>query len=117
MTISEAAGVSVTPFIDFSFELEFDILDGSKTASGGFAPSSKFPTIISLDAQEEVGSGGSARRDDAVVVTDSGEAACESGVMVASVFDFAVDAWVTGRWDKEAVYNKTISVLDKCFSF
>lgn len=111
MTISEAAEVSVTPFINYSFELDFDILNGSKTASGGFAPSSQFPTIIALDAQEEVGSGKNA------TVTDAGAAVCENGVVVASGFDFVVEAWITGKWDKDAIYNKTTTVVDKCFAF
>lgn len=113
MTISEAAGVSVTPFIDYSFELDFNILNGSKIATGGIAPSSRFPTSIALDAQEEVGSGSG----ETPTVTDADGAACEDGVEMVSSFDFVLEAWVTGKWDKESVFNKTFSVLDKCFSF
>lgn len=115
MTISETAGVSVTPFIDYSFELDFNILNGSRIASGGIAPSSRFPTTVALDAQEAVGSGSAGETP---TVTDAGSGAtCEDGVEVVSAFDFALEAWVTGKWDKESVFNKTFSVLDKCFTF
>lgn len=105
--------MSVTPFISYSFELDFDILNGTHKASGGIAPSSDFPTTIALSAEQEIGSGSG----ETATITGAGDAVCEDGLELVSNFDFALDAWITGEWDKEAVYNKTIPVLDKCLSF
>lgn len=116
VSISEAAGVSVTPFVQSNFDLAFSLLNGTYDITGGIAPRSSFPTVIALDANESVGAGASS--DVAPTVTDkiSGET-CTDGVEVISTFNFALDAYVTGKWDDEILYNVSIPVLDQCQSW
>lgn len=113
VTISEAAGVAVRPFVTTLVALEFEILGGAHNASGGIAPQSSFPTTISLAAEQEIGGG----KGENVTITEAGSAGCETGVEVVSDFDFALDAFVTGRWDDEYAFNVSIPVLDQCFAW
>lgn len=116
VNVSEAAGVSVTPFVQSNFDLAFSLLNGTYDISGGIAPRSSFPTTIALDAEQSVGAGASS--DVAPTVTDkvAGET-CTDGVEVTSIFDFALDAYVTGKWNDEVLYNVSIPVLDQCLSW
>lgn len=109
--ISEEAAVEVTPYITSTFTLDFEILGGEYNASGGISPTAKFPTEISLAAEQNIG-----KRSD-VTVMDVGSAGCENGVLVDSDFDFSLDAFVTGKWDDEYLYNVTLSILDQCLSW
>ncbi|KAF3761571.1 hypothetical protein M406DRAFT_333631 [Cryphonectria parasitica EP155] len=111
VSVSEAAGVSATPFVESNFDLAFSLLNGTRQVSGGIAPRSSFPTEISLDAEESIGSSG------VPTVTDKGDAACTDGVEVVSVFDFGLDAYVTGKWDDEYQFNVSVPVLDQCLSW
>lgn len=111
--ISEAAGVSVTPFVTSLFELDFSILGGAFNASGGIAPNVSFPTTVALDADEEIGGGKNAT----ATVTEKGSGACEDGVELVSDFDFNLDAFVTGKWNDEYAYNVSLPILDQCLSW
>lgn len=101
VNISEEAAVEVTPYVTSTFQLDFEILGGEYNVSGGVSPSSKFPTEISLAAEQDVGK----------------RASCDNGLSVDSDFDFTLFAFVSGLWDEEYLYNKTVSVLDSCISF
>lgn len=113
VTVSEAAGVAVTPYVTSSFAMEFDILGGAYNASGGIAPQAKFPTTIALDAAEEIGAG----KNTTATTTEKGTGECENGVELLSEFSFDLEAFVTGRWNDEYAYNVTIPVVDKCISW
>ncbi|CAN8096470.1 unnamed protein product [Discula destructiva] len=111
--ISEAAGVSVTPFVISSFALDFEILGGAYNVSGGIAPNSSFPTTVAVDASEVLGAG----RNETATVTDKGSAACEDGVELVSDFEFSLSAWIEGKWDDAYAYNVSVPVLDQCLSW
>lgn len=111
--ISEAAGVSIKPFVTSSFELDISILGGAFNASGGIAPNVSFPTTVALDADQEIGGG----KNETVTITDKGSGACENGVELVSEFDFSLDAFVTGRWNDEYAYNVSLPILDQCLSW
>lgn len=113
VNISEAAGVSVTPFVESDFELAFSFLNGTKEASGGIVPRSSFPTTTQLDAEESVGSG----KGETPTIAEKGSGACTDGVEVESNFLFGLDAYVTGLWNEEYFFNVSIPVLDECFSW
>lgn len=113
VTISEAADLAVRPFVTSLFALEFEILNGAHNASGGIAPQSSFPTTISLAAEQETGGG----KNGNATITEAGSAGCEIGVEVVSDFNFALDAFVTGRWNDEYALDVSIPVLDQCFSW
>lgn len=113
VSISEEAAVEVVPFVTSTFALDFSILGGEYNISGGIQPSSKFPTEISLAAEQ--GSAGSKRSE--VTVTEAGAAGCSNGVQVESNFDFSLYAFVSGMWDDEYLYNVTVAVLDECLSW
>lgn len=107
VTISEEAGVEVTPFITSSFVLDIGILGGAYNATGGIAPSVGFPTEISLALAQEIGT---------PAASDANVVACTQGLGIESNFTFALDAFVTGRWNDEYLYNVTLPILDKCIS-
>lgn len=111
--ISEAASVSVTPYVVSSFALEFEILGGAYNASGGIAPNSSFPTTVALDASQGIGGG----QNGTATATDKGDGACEDGVELKSVFDFSLLAWVEGKWDDAYAFNVSLPVLDQCLSW
>lgn len=111
--VSEAAGLSVTPYVVSSFALDFEILGGAYSASGGIAPSSSFPTTVALDATQEIGGG----KNETATRTEKGSAACEDGVELVSDFEFSLRAWVEGKWDEEYAYNVSLPVLDQCLSW
>lgn len=113
MEISEAASVSVTPYVVSSFALNFEILDGAYNASGGIAPNSSFPTTVALDANQEIGGG----QNETATVTKKGDGACEDGVELVSDFDFSLRAWVEGKWDDDYAFNVSVPVLDQCLSW
>lgn len=113
VTVSEAASVAVTPYVTTSFAMEFDILGGTYTASGGIAPQAKFPTSIALDASEEIGAG----KGETATTTEKSTGECANGVELLSELSFSLDAFVTGHWDDEYAYNVTLPVVDKCISW
>lgn len=111
--ISEAAGVSINPFVTSIFEIDLSILGGDFNVSGGIAPNVSFPTTVALDANQDIGGG----RNETVTVTDKGDGACENGVELVSNLDFSLDAFVVGQWDDEYAYNVSLSILDQCLSW
>ncbi|KAJ4392263.1 hypothetical protein N0V93_005888 [Gnomoniopsis smithogilvyi] len=111
--ISEAAGVSVNPFVTSLFELDLSILGGVFNVSGGIAPNVSFPTTVALDADQEIGGG----KNETVTITDKGSDACENGVELVSDFDFSLDAFVVGQWNDEYAYNVSLPILDQCLSW
>lgn len=113
VTISEAAGVEVTPFITTNFTLGFEILGGALNVSGGVAPQSSFPTVLTVGAEQVIGAG----KNETATVTDTGATGCDQGVAVSSIFDFSVDAFVSGKWNDEYAFNTSKSVLDKCYTW
>lgn len=111
--ISEAAGVSVNPFVTSLFELDLSILGGVFNVSGGIAPNVSFPTTVALDANQEIGGG----KNETVTATDKGSEACENGVELVSSFDFSLDAFVVGQWNDQYEYNVSLPILDQCLSW
>lgn len=111
--ISEAAGVSINPFVTSMFELDLSIMGGVFNVSGGIAPNASFPTTVALDANQEIGGG----QNETVTVTDKGSDACENGVELVSDFNFNLDAFVTGQWNEEYAYNVSLPILDQCLSW
>lgn len=114
VSISEAAAVAVTPYVTSTFALDFALLGGVYNVSGGIAPSSRFPTEVALAAEQ-----GAGRRSESATGGSASAAAagCDDGVSVDSDFEFSLVAFVTGSWEKEYLYNKSVSVLDSCLSF
>lgn len=111
--ISEAAEVSVNPFVTSLFELELSILGGALNVSGGIAPNVSFPITVAVDADQEIGGG----KNETATATDKGSGACENGVELVSDFDFNLDAFVTGQWNDEYAYNVSLPILDQCLSW
>lgn len=111
VSVSEEAAVAVVPFVTSTFALDFSLLGGAFNVSGGIQPSSKFPTEISLVAEQ--GSGSTKRTSD----VSAADSTCDNGVQVDSDFDFSLYAFVSGEWNDEYLYNVTLSVLDECLSW
>ncbi|PSR81559.1 hypothetical protein BD289DRAFT_484360, partial [Coniella lustricola] len=110
-TIGEA---SVTPYVQSTFDLAFSLLNDTYTVSGGISPRSSFPTIVTLDAGVSPGS----TNDVVPTVTDKDiTGTCTDGIELLTVFDFAMNAYVTGKWANEVLYNVSIPVVDQCVSW
>jgi hypothetical protein len=104
--VTEAAEVTVTPFITITTELMFNVLDGLLDLSAGITMQPSFPNDFTLTATQSTGGDAST----------AGDGTCADGLSILSTFDFSVNAFVTEFW-AETLYSVEVPVADECYSW
>ncbi|POS72415.1 hypothetical protein DHEL01_v209196 [Diaporthe helianthi] len=117
-TLSGKAEVAVTPSVEFTVGVQFELLGGALDLSGGLTPRASFPTKAAVGAVQEVDAGSGVN----VTVSQPGGggggdgAVCANGAAVESEFDFSLTAFVT-QWYNQVVYDVQLPIVDQCYSW
>ncbi|OTA59552.1 hypothetical protein K449DRAFT_447789 [Hypoxylon sp. EC38] len=109
VSTGEAATGHASPFMDFSIELDLNILDGRYNVTGGVSARPQFVNELNV-AQSQT----RIRKADRMIWPRN--VTCTNGFELRSAFDFNVTAFVTDQWQK-TLYSTEIPVADECFHF
>ncbi|KAI1662180.1 hypothetical protein F4813DRAFT_396885 [Daldinia decipiens] len=106
---AEAATGHASPFIDFTIELALDVMDGLYNTTGGITARPQFVNELNV-AQSQT------RVRKASRMIWPRNVTCTNGFELRSAFNFSVNAYVEGSWEK-TLYNTTVPIADECYRF
>ncbi|KAI1141541.1 hypothetical protein F5Y05DRAFT_372976 [Hypoxylon sp. FL0543] len=109
VTTGEAATGHASPYMDFSIELDLNILNGRYNVTGGISARPQFVNELNV-AQSQT----RIRKADRMIWPRN--VTCANGFELRSAFDFNVTAYVADLWQK-TLYNTQIPVADECYHF
>lgn len=112
LTFTEEAAVAVTPYVELTVELEFEILGGLLDLSGGLTPRVEFPLGATLLAGQTIDAAGT----NVTVNPVAADGVCANGVELTSDFVFTLDAFVTQFYEVE-LYSVTVPIADECYTW
>ncbi|KAK6956988.1 hypothetical protein Daesc_002272 [Daldinia eschscholtzii] len=106
---AEAATGHASPFIDFTIELALDVMDGLYNTTGGITARPQFVNELNV-AQSQT----RVRKANRMIWPRN--VTCTNGFELRSAFNFSVNAYVAGSWEK-TLYNTTVPIADECYRF